>query len=105
MRKTSLNITETQAERLAAIKAKTGQTLTAILEAAIEAHYQAVMADPALVLGYIQPQRAGDLTADAECVICGGVCDPGGVWWQLAANATGQLQSAGPLCSRCAMSE
>jgi hypothetical protein len=105
MRKTSLNISPAQAERLAEIKAKTGLTLTAILEAAITAYHQHIMAAPALVLGYIQTDRPGDLDADAECRACGSPCEFGGIFWRLGLAADGGVIAAGPLCSRCATSD
>lgn len=100
-RKTSLNITSVQAERLAAIKARTGQTLTAILEAAIEAHWSRVLAEPALVLGYVKFDRSGDAAPEeTTCRTCGQMCGDG-IWLRTGLTHE-QISFAGPFCQRCA---
>ena len=103
-RKTSLNITSVQAERLAAIKARTGQTLTAILSEAIEAHWSRVLAEPALVLGYVKLDRSGDVAPEETiCRTCGQMCEDG-IWLQVGAIVN-QITLHGPLCELCASSE
>ena len=70
--------------------------MTAVLEAAIEA-YTAAPA-PALCLGYIQVNRAGDAET-MTCTGCGGQI--ASLPWLAVMAALGAIHLAGPYCGWC----
>ena len=99
--KTQLNTSVSPATKQAfdRLGKETGVSLTDLLSAAVpllERHYR----QAALVAGYIQLDRPGDLDASAPCPECG---QPIGdlPWIAIFANGA----TCAPTCRRCATSE
>lgn len=105
IRKTALNISDAIDAKLLALVEKTKLSKTALLEQAIDLLHAQVMAEPSLILGYIQIGRTGDLEpAETDCTDCGQSCEVGGLWLRIG-STHGQISMSGTLCQRCASSE
>ena len=98
--RTTLNVAAPLYEALSAAAKQERRSMTAVLEAAIEAYTAAE--PPALCLGYIQVARSGD--ADAlTCVGCGGQI--ASLPWLAVMAAGATIHLDGPYCPGCATSE
>ena len=94
--KTTLNVSSTLYEALSAAAKQERRSMTAVLEAAIEAYTAAE--PPALCLGYIQVARSGD--ADAlTCAGCGSQI--ASLPWLAVMAAEAGIHLAGPYCGWC----
>ena len=95
--KTTLNVSSTLYEALSAAAKQERRSMTAVLEAAIEAYTAAPQ--PALCLGYIQVARSGD--ADAlTCAGCGSQI--ASLPWLAVMAAPEAIHLNGPYCPGCA---
>ena len=98
--RTTLNVSPAMYEALSAAAKQERRSMTAVLEAAIEAYTAAE--PPALCLGYIQVARSGD--ADAlTCAGCGGQI--ASLPWLAVMAAGATIHLDGPYCPGCATSE
>ena len=98
--RTTLNVSDSLYEALSAAAKQERRSMTAVLEAAIEAYTAAPQ--PALCLGYIQVARSGD--ADAlTCAGCGGQI--ASLPWLAVMAAGATIHLDGPYCPGCATSE
>ena len=94
--RTTLNVSPALYGALSAAAKRERRSMTAVLEAAIEAYTAAE--PPALCLGYIQVARSGD--ADAlTCVGCGR--QTGSLIWLAVMAGPEAIHLAGPYCSWC----
>ena len=94
--RTTLNVSPAMYEALSAAAKQERRSMTAVLEAAIEA-YTAAPA-PALCLGYIQVARSGD----AETMTCTGCGrQTGSLIWLAVMAGPEAIHLAGPYCSWC----
>ena len=98
--RTTLNVAAPLYEALSAAAKQERRSMTAVLEAAIEAYTAAE--PPALCLGYIQVARSGD--ADAlTCAGCGSQI--ASLPWLAVMAAGATIHLDGPYCPGCATSE
>ena len=98
--RTTLNVSDSLYGALSAAAKRERRSMTAVLEAAIEAYTAAE--PPALCLGYIQVARSGD--ADAlTCAGCGGQI--ASLPWLAVMAAGATIHLDGPYCPGCATSE
>ena len=94
--RTTLNVAAPLYEALSAAAKQERRSMTAVLEAAIEAYTAAE--PPALCLGYIQVNRAGD----AETMTCTGCGrQTGSLIWLAVMAGPEAIHLAGPYCSWC----
>ena len=95
--RTTLNVSPAMYEALSAAAKQERRSMTAVLEAAIEAYTAAE--PPALCLGYIQVARSGD--ADAlTCAGCGSQI--ASLPWLAVMAAPEAIHLNGPYCPGCA---
>ena len=95
--RTTLNVSDSLYGALSAAAKRERRSMTAVLEAAIEAYTAAPQ--PALCLGYIQVARPGD--ADAlTCVGCGRQVLS--LAWLAVMAAPEAIHLNGPYCPGCA---
>ena len=98
--RTTLNVSDSLYGALSAAAKRERRSMTAVLEAAIEAYTAAE--PPALCLGYIQVARSGD--ADAlTCAGCGSQI--ASLPWLAVMAAGATIHLDGPYCPGCATSE
>ena len=98
--RTTLNVAAPLYEALSAAAKQERRSMTAVLEAAIEAYTAAPQ--PALCLGYIQVNRAGDAET-MTCTGCGGQI--ASLPWLAVMAAGATIHLDGPYCPGCATSE
>ena len=98
--RTTPNVAAPLYEALAAAAKQERRSMTAVLEAAIEAYTAAPQ--PALCLGYIQVNRAGDAET-MTCTGCGGQI--ASLPWLAVMAAGATIHLDGPYCPGCATSE